>query len=1187
MRSQQHSATQLASSGRTQKRSILSTLHKATNVDNAQASKVSNDSSWLHRALKKRRAKKADTQIADAVAVPPFPVIREEKAIPLKDDFDRIYNELYKNDSNSTNNVVDKPADSIIANLEMSASIESTSRYSTILKKHSRKETKKEIVTCDKNEFKSSVLGDLDLSVFNNYSPTKVHGYRYMPTSGLQYSDNKVSRTIPKHGNFIRLNMKRRHGRSSRKPREVPAYMRASSMNWDGTLPNTLSIDESSSDLVDDCVEVNQGKTEPILQKGCQEEVIVDDVSYFLYECTRVVSTSNKTSPSSSPSIDQAAYSAPSPRCYHMLQCKLSTVKKKNVNHGKCFFTCPHHVAEGQCNFFLWEDDYFPFAIKQLVNKCKDWVRHDGCDKAIASKKLGLLPTQTHDSIQSQNESLIHNLKVVFGHQNFRQCQLWAIDRVLDKKDAVLILPTGAGKSLCYQFPVLFLAGITIVISPLIALMQDQYDHLPSLIKQHATILSSANSMRKTDYVSMLDRLYRKELKLIYVSPERAITKSFLHLLSLSNVTVSLVCVDEAHCISEWSHYFRPSFLRLCDTIFPRADCILALTATASKRVTLDILTQIEQRRERCHDVKPKEAESAVMSLPWYRPNFSINIVRVVSEEERINHLIMLMHQFFENKSNRGGLLVYVHRQRDADNVAMLLEQQFIPLLTLSKKKSVRIASFHAGLDSAIKARIRSQFQRGLIKVMVATIAFGMGIDKPNVRGVIHYHFPSSIEAYVQQIGRAGRDQKHAFGISYLHVEEVLPRRSLLFHSSVEETQLASLLSLLGSQVARKALHKRSFDELTTDVLRVADEHCVIVRTSVEESSQFLVIDLELAWLEVFVDMNKAMIQTFLALCHLELDSAPEESIGLKMDAEFTPRGLLCVVYLPASKLSTKDDDASFLMRIIDAIEQGKLSKVAHVERRNEGYTSVLILRFPLLETAMHLYGPSPEYAIEEKVEAMEQRLWHTLQEFSARGVISRFQAEKLACRIQIELTVRDHQELQNSLILVTSRLYRKHEQLQRRQVNRFETLYSIFREASISTQEELEQINLFDIRSDSAQIERQIHLEKRLTSYFDGEEQCSKLMEDLIPALTAEKRRIIIEDIKELLLTDTGGDVWTSINVTKLLHGIGSPKFPQQKWRDHRLWGKHENVAFEQILFLAKDTTPYDNESPDCMDTT
>nr|CCA16015.1 ATPdependent DNA helicase putative [Albugo laibachii Nc14] len=1107
----------------------------------------------------------------------------KQKAVHLEDNFNTIYNEIFNDGFISTKNTFDKIPDSITANSKVSASTECASRSLDTPKKQSREECKNEILTCGPNESKDSIMGNLDLDVLNDYSPTKVHAHRYMPTTGLQSLNGKASRMTSKHGNFVRLNMKRRHGRSSRKPREVPAYMRASSienMNQDNALRNTSSSVENNGGFACNHLEGDPWRSDPTPQKIGQEKVILDDVNYFLFECMAIVSTSNKTLPSSSTSIHSVTHRAPSPRCHHMLECKLVTVKKKNVNHGKSFFTCPYHVTEGQCDFFLWEDNFIPFALKQLAEKCKDWVTLDDFDSSLASNQPGLRPIQSHDSIPSQNQDLVHNLRVVFGHQDFRECQLWAIKRVSNSQDAVLILPTGAGKSLCYQFPVLFLAGIALVISPLIALMQDQYDHLPALMKQYATILSSASSMRKTDYVSMLDRLHRKELKLIYISPERATTKSFLHLLSLSKVTISLVCVDEAHCISEWSHYFRPSFLRLCDTIFPRADCILALTATASKRVTLDILTQIKKRRERYHEVELKEAESPVMRLPWYRPNLSINIVRVESERERIDHLVMLLHQFFDNKSNRGGLLIYVHRQRDAENVAMLLEQQLIPLLTNSKK-SFRIASFHAGLDPAIKSRIRSQFQRGLIKIMVATIAFGMGIDKQNVRGVIHYHFPASIEAYVQQMGRAGRDQKHAFVISYLLVEEVIPRHSLLFHSSIEEKQLESLFNLLGNLVAREVLDGYSLDELTIDVLTAADEHCVVTRTNVDKSSQLLVIDLELAWLEVFVDMNKAMIQTFLALCHLEVESSSNESMGINMDAEFTPRGLICVVYLPASKLLTKDGDARFLMRIVGAIEQGKLSKIAHVERRNEGYISELVLRFPLLETAMHLFKSNPEFTLEENVEAMEQRLWHKLQEFDNGGVISRFEAEKLACRIQLELSNLDQQELQKSMSLLTSRLYRKHEQLQSRQVKRFETLYSIFQEASISAQKDLELINSSDSNSDSVQRQRQIRLEQQLTSYFDDKyckKQCKLLIEDLIPTLSVDKHRMIVEDINELLLTDSGVEVWTSMNVTKVLHGIGSPKFPQQKWRDHKLWGKHENVAFEQILSAAQTTMSHDD---------
>ncbi len=314
-------------------------------------------------------------------------------------------------------------------------------------------------------------------------------------------------------------------------------------------------------------------------------------------------------------------------------------------------------------------------------------------------------------------------LKNTFGYDTFRPLQQEVIENVMARRDSLAVMPTGGGKSLCYQIPSLLLDGLTVVVSPLISLMKDQVEQLRA-VGVRAVFLNS--SLSPQEYQQNMDDVKRGRVKLLYVAPETLLTQRLLSLLTA--VKVDLLTIDEAHCISEWGHDFRPEYRQLVEVRkrFPQAVC-LALTATATTRVRQDIRTTL------------KFSTTNEFVASFNRENLYIE---VVPKREPVAQTIKVL----ERHKDQSGI-IYCFSRKQVDDLAAYL---------LSKGYSVR--PYHAGLEDAARRRNQEDFIRDDVQIIVATIAFGMGINKPNVRFVIHYDLPKSVEGYYQEIGRAGRD---------------------------------------------------------------------------------------------------------------------------------------------------------------------------------------------------------------------------------------------------------------------------------------------------------------------------------------------------------------------------------------------------------------------------------------------
>ena len=325
--------------------------------------------------------------------------------------------------------------------------------------------------------------------------------------------------------------------------------------------------------------------------------------------------------------------------------------------------------------------------------------------------------------VEDKNISVHQTLNDVFGYQSFRPYQEEIINGVIQGEDAFVLMPTGGGKSLCFQIPALHRPGVAIVVSPLISLMKDQVDALQANGVRAACYNSSLGVVEARQ---VLAQLHAGQLDLLYVAPERLLKPDFLEQLRSSGV--SLFAIDEAHCVSQWGHDFRPEYAGLgkLRNSFPNVPMI-ALTATAEKQTRLDIL----------HHLKLQNSRQIVASFD--RPNIRYTVI------DKAKPYLQLT-AFLDGRRDESGIVYCLSRKR-VDEVAGKLRQD-----------GLQAAAYHAGLPAAERKQVQDDFIRDDLQIVVATVAFGMGIDKPNVRFVVHYDLPKNLESYYQETGRAGRD---------------------------------------------------------------------------------------------------------------------------------------------------------------------------------------------------------------------------------------------------------------------------------------------------------------------------------------------------------------------------------------------------------------------------------------------
>ncbi len=382
-------------------------------------------------------------------------------------------------------------------------------------------------------------------------------------------------------------------------------------------------------------------------------------------------------------------------------------------------------------------------------------------------------------------------LEQTFGFADFRSGQADVVGRLLAGKSTLAIFPTGGGKSLCYQLPALLLDGLTVVVSPLIALMKDQIDFL---VERRVPAARLDSSLDREAALRTFDELRAGRTKLLYVSPERLGNERFLQL--LERQSIALLAIDEAHCISQWGHNFRPDYLKIAALARQlKVGRVLALTATATPEVTSDIAAAFEI------------AADDVIKTGFYRPNLELRVT-ACADEERAQLLVSRL-----KSRPPGPTIVYVTLQRTASQIANYLS-----------KCGFLARAYHAGLKAEERSEIQDAFMAADDMIVVATIAFGMGIDKANIRAVYHFNLPKGLESYMQEIGRAGRDGEPALCEMLACADDVVTLENFTYGDTPDPESVAAITDELLGQGAE-------FDVSIYDLAQRHDVRDLVVKT--------------------------------------------------------------------------------------------------------------------------------------------------------------------------------------------------------------------------------------------------------------------------------------------------------------------------------------------------------------------
>ena len=374
-------------------------------------------------------------------------------------------------------------------------------------------------------------------------------------------------------------------------------------------------------------------------------------------------------------------------------------------------------------------------------------------------------------------------LKKYFGYDKFRPMQADIIKTIYDKKDCLVLMPTGGGKSICYQIPAVTTEGVTVVVSPLISLMKDQVEAL----KTNGIPAAYMNSSQSySDLQNIENQLFENKIKLLYVSPEKLVSQSFLPV--LKKIKINLFAVDEAHCISAWGHDFRPEYTQLSflKSQFPQIP-IVALTATADKLTRRDILSQLNLD------------DPSVFVSSFDRPNLSLE---VRPGQKRIEQIL----EFVKSHPKQVGIIYCLSRKSTEELAVKLLSN------------NIKAAAYHAMLPAKERSQVQEDFINDKLQVVCATVAFGMGIDKSNVRWVIHYNLPKNIEGYYQEIGRAGRDGAPAETILFFSMADVSAYRDMFegtdsVNKEIQNAKLDRMLQFADAQICRRKILLNYFSE--------------------------------------------------------------------------------------------------------------------------------------------------------------------------------------------------------------------------------------------------------------------------------------------------------------------------------------------------------------------------------------
>jgi ATP-dependent DNA helicase RecQ len=423
---------------------------------------------------------------------------------------------------------------------------------------------------------------------------------------------------------------------------------------------------------------------------------------------------------------------------------------------------------------------------------------------------------------EQERRRLLADVRERFGHEHLLPGQAETMAAALRGQDVLTILPTGGGKSLCYQLPALLdERGTTLVISPLIALMKDQVDSLPPAARRQATTINS--SLEGDELRHRMRGVAAGRYRLVYAAPERLRQPPFLH--ALRRAGVNRLVIDEAHCVSVWGHDFRPDYLHIAQALPALGNPpLLAMTATAPPRVRRDILQRLAETPQKsppqAGGIEGGQRGMAVVAVGVYRPNLYLAAIRARNADEKLQHLLAIC------QVEQGSGIVYAGTRARCEQIATLL-----------RERGISAGYYHAGIgDRAARAVAQDTFMRGQVRVMVATVAFGMGIDKADIRFIVHLQLPPSLEAYYQEAGRAGRDGLPARCVLIYNSADraILTRRARQNALSIEF--LRAVYRAVRGRLGETTLGRVATDDLMRDLRRTEDTPVRVALSMLEEA---------------------------------------------------------------------------------------------------------------------------------------------------------------------------------------------------------------------------------------------------------------------------------------------------------------------------------------------------------------
>ena len=753
-----------------------------------------------------------------------------------------------------------------------------------------------------------------------------------------------------------------------------------------------------------------------------------------------------------------------------------------------------------------------------------------------------------NDDDAALKEKLRLVLERGFGFPVFKPGQIDVILRVLRRRNTLALLPTGAGKSLTYQLPALLLPGITLVISPLLALMSDQMRGLPPALK--GACLRSDASYEKTEQT--LEEVKSGNISILFVSPERFLNEKFLCALRDCPNGVSLACIDEAHCVSEWSHNFRPAYHRLGSILFNRVMKsgmnnknnemfpVLALTATATKKTEMSLRETL--------NIAPENA----LRNDSIRDNLSLSVIRVPACSRNST----LLH-FLQKDYPKGAAIVYVAFKNEAETVANYLKVQ-----------GVGARPYHAGLDKSERQRTQVQFQENKVRVIVATVAFGMGLDKPDVRYVINYALPRSPEAYIQQCGRAGRDGNVARCLTFLDPEDYLRARSLTHADGCDVTSIRDLMEIVfignGDVVkARSTQNKKGKrkKKVNDDDDDDNDEDDIEKRATGYDDYGNWIPKLGRIKPDVIapiIDVKLEAIET--ALSCLELWGRDAQSITS-----------------PGSREVKLDKEYSNLLRVLPDFR-------STCEIRFYGRDPKEIAKQSTLVNAILKLCPDPKANGARIFDICKAAF---LSNCSLDDVA--FQLKALRDNREAGYEIRDRAlgfeilrdpPKEDKLRKLASDLAKRLDAVERKSVGKLDALYTALDYAADAEADDVQGARLRESLKWYLNANEEDEKEK-FEQQEEGKEEIlvRKIAEAKHPECVLTEKRMLLTDIREILTHRRGGKaggagMLRARAAARVLHGIGSPKYPAAEWRrggSAHLWERHRDVDFYTVVEMCQ----------------